>query len=96
MRRVQRHLGDVDQALDAVLELDEGAVGHEVDDLALDAASRPGTSARSPPRGSVLLLEAEGDLLLLAVDVEDLDLDLLSSILTTSARVVDRGPRTCR
>jgi hypothetical protein len=33
-----RHLGDVDQALDALFELDERAVGHEVDHLALDAA----------------------------------------------------------
>jgi hypothetical protein len=31
------HLGDVHQALDARLELDERAVGHEVDDLAADA-----------------------------------------------------------
>ena len=29
------HLADVDQALDALLELDEGAVAHDVDDLAL-------------------------------------------------------------
>jgi hypothetical protein len=28
------HLGDVHQALDALLELHEGAVGHDVDDLA--------------------------------------------------------------
>ncbi len=31
------HLGDVDQALDALLELDEGAVVGEADHLALDA-----------------------------------------------------------
>ena len=31
------HLGDVHEALDAVLELHEGAVGHDVDDLARDA-----------------------------------------------------------
>ena len=35
------HLADVDQALDARLELDEGAVGHDVDDLArVPAADR--------------------------------------------------------
>ena len=31
-----RHFADVDQAFDAVFELDEGAVAHDVDDRALD------------------------------------------------------------
>ena len=49
------HLGDVDQALDALLELDEGAVAHDVDDLAgepgadrvlaLDVLPRAGASS---------------------------------------------------
>ena len=36
IRLVQRHFADVDQALDALFELDEGAVAHDVDDFALD------------------------------------------------------------
>ena len=73
-----RHLADVDQAFDALFELDERAVAHDVDDRALDARCRPGTSSLDVlPRAGRLLLEAQGDLLLLAVDVQDLHFDLL-------------------
>jgi hypothetical protein len=41
----------VDQAFDAVFELDEGAVGHEVDHLAVDARADRVALARSRPRG---------------------------------------------
>ena len=47
------------------------------------------------PRAGVLLLEAQGDLLLVLVDRQDLDLDLLVD-LEHVAGVVDAGPRTCR
>ena len=43
----------------------------------------------------VLLLEAQGDLLLVLVDLEDLDLDLLID-LEHLAGVVDAAPATCR
>jgi hypothetical protein len=85
------HLGDVDQALDAVFELHERAVGHDVDDLARDARADRVALPRSPPTGWGLLLEAQGDLLFLAVDVEDLDLDLLVD-LDHLGRVVDPAP----
>ena len=73
-----RHLADVDQALDALFELDERAVAHHVDHLALDAGCRPGTCSSTFSHGLArLLLQAQGDLLLLVVDVQDLDFDLL-------------------
>src|SRR5690606_177532 len=43
------------------------------------------------PRGGVLLLEAEGDLLLVAVDGEDLDLDLLVDA-DDVRRMIDAAP----
>ena len=46
---VQRHLADVDQALDALLELDEGAVVDEADHLAVDARADRDTSCRPGP-----------------------------------------------
>ena len=86
------HLGDVDQALDALLELDEGAVAHHVDDLALVRGCRPGTSSSTFSHGLArLLLEAQGDLLAFLVDVEDHDLDLLVD-LDHLAGVVDAAP----
>ncbi len=44
-----RHLGDVDQPFDALLELDEGAVVGDRDHLPLDPRRRPGTSPRPLP-----------------------------------------------
>jgi hypothetical protein len=64
-------LGDVDEAFDAGFEFHEGAVGHELGDLALDLVGRPGTCASMFSQGFLELLEAEGNALLLAVDVED-------------------------
>ena len=85
------HLGDVDQALDALLELDEGAVAHDVDDLARDAGADRVLVGDVLPRAGDLLLEAQGDLLLVLVDVEDHDLDLLVD-LDHVAGVVDPAP----
>jgi hypothetical protein len=45
------HLGDVDQALDALLELDERAVVDEADDAALDALV-DGVADSAPSQGS--------------------------------------------
>ena len=71
------HLGDVHQPLDAVLQLDEGAVGHEVDHLAGDPGTDGVLLLDVLPRRRQLLLHAEGDTLALAIDLEDLDLHLL-------------------
>src|SRR6185437_4768531 len=72
-----RHFADVDQALDAFFELDEGPVAHHVDDRALDAAAHRVLVGDVLPGAGRLLLEAQGDLLFLAVDVQDLHLDFL-------------------
>ena len=71
------HLGDVDQALDALFELDEGAVAHDVDDLARDPGADRVLLLDVLPRAGRLLLQAERDLFAVLVDVQDHDLDLV-------------------
>ena len=72
------HLGDVDQTLDARLQLHEGAVVGDVGDAALeleaDRVLRPG----AVPRIAHQLLHAERDALRLGVEADDLHLDALA------------------
>jgi hypothetical protein len=85
------HLGDVDEALDALLELHERAVVGEAHDLALDAhAHRVLQRGRRPGIGLELLV-AQGDALAVAVELQDLDLDLVPDV-QHFARVVDAAP----
>src|SRR5262249_6335108 len=85
------HLGDVDEALDAGLELDEGAVAHDVDDLAGVPAAHGVLVLHVLPRAGGLVLEAQGDLLAVLVHVEDVDLELLVD-LDDVVRVADAAP----
>ena len=71
------HFGYMHQPFDARLELYERAVVHDVDDFALDAQIGRVCFGGLLPRTRLELLEAQGDLLALAVDVEDLDFDFL-------------------
>ena len=64
------HLGDVHQTLDAVLELDEGTIGHDVDHLALDLLTHGVACLDAVPRRGLLLLDAQGDAVLVAVDLQ--------------------------
>ena len=73
-------LGDVDEAFDAFLELDERAVGNEIGDLALDVGANGEALLDLVPRILLGLLEAEGDALLLLVDIEDLDFEFLADL----------------
>src|SRR5581483_4818712 len=85
------HLGDVHQAFQAELELDEGAVAHDVDDLAGVAAADGVLVGYVRPRAGGLLLEAQGDLFLLLVHGDDVDLELLVDV-DLLVRVVDPTP----
>ena len=71
------HLGDVDQTLDTIFKLHEGAVGHDVDHLALHALVDRVTLFHAIPGRGRLLLDAEGNTFALEVDSQNLDLDLL-------------------
>ena len=89
------HLGDVDQALDAVFKLNKRAVWHDVDNLALHAAAFRIFDVNGIPRVPVLLLQAEGDALARGVDVQDHDVDFVAD-LHDFARMLDARPAHVR
>src|SRR6476661_5522207 len=66
------HLADVHEAFDARLELDEGTVVRDADDLARDARADRILVGDVLPRIRLKLLEAEADALARPVDVEHL------------------------
>ncbi len=82
------HLGDVDQALDAGLELDEGAIFGDVGDPALEHAADRIFGRRAVPRIAFELLHAQGDALGVAVDADDLHLHRVADV-DHLARVAD-------
>ena len=81
----------MDQTLDPLLQLDEGAVGHHVDDLAADPRADRVLVGHVLPRTGGLLLQPQRDLLALLVDVQDHHLDLVVD-LEHVAGVVDPSP----
>ena len=85
------HLGDVHQALDPLLELHEGAVGHDVHDLAGDPGADRVFLLDVFPRAGRLLLEPERDLFAVLVDVQHHHLDLIVD-LEHIAGMVDAAP----
>src|SRR5438128_2240396 len=86
-----RHFRDVDQALDAGLELDEGAVVGDVGDPALVAGAHREFRLDALPRVVEQLLHAERDAVGLVVDLDDLHLDLLPDV-EHLGRVIDAPP----
>src|SRR3954454_7132489 len=85
-------LGDVYQPFDARHDLDEGAEGDHLRDLALDLVALVVGLEHLLPRVALGLLEAERDALPLAVDVEHLHLHVLAD-LEHLGRMVDVAPR---
>ena len=75
-----RHVGDVHQTVDALLELDERAEVGQVADLALDAHARRVLLVERQPRIRLDLLEAERDLLVGLVDLEHHRLDDVADV----------------
>ena len=74
------HLGDVDQALDARLQLDEGAIFGDVGDAALEHAADRIFGGGAFPRIALELLHAEADALGVAVDADDLHLHRVADV----------------
>ena len=85
------HLGDVDQALDARLQLHEGAVVGDVGDRALEAGADRILGLDAGPRIGLQLLHAEADALRLRVDAHDLHLDGVADV-DDLARMIDAAP----
>src|SRR5579862_5360249 len=73
-----RHLADVHEALDARLQLHEGAVVSDVGDLALELRAHGVLGADAFPGIGLQLLHAERDALRLVVDLDDLHGDGLA------------------
>src|ERR1700741_2230588 len=86
-----RHLGDVDQALDARLQLHEGAVVGDVGDTAMEARTQRVLRLDALPRIIEQLLHAERDAVRLVVDLDDLDLHRLADG-QNLGRMVDAAP----
>src|SRR5690606_9846200 len=74
------HLGDVDQTLDALLDLDEAAVVRDIRHAAEDASARRVAAGEILPRIRAELLQPERHTLALAVEFQDLDLELLTDV----------------
>src|SRR4029078_2638835 len=85
-------LGDVHEALDALEDLDEGAERDDLRDGALELVTDVVGVDDALPRVLLGLLEAQGDALAVAVDVEHLDLHGVADV-EDLARVVDVRPR---
>jgi hypothetical protein len=75
-----RELGDVDQALDAVGDLDEGAEGHELGDLAVDDLAHLVLAGELLPRVLLGGLQRQRDALALEVHVQHLDVHLVADL----------------
>ena len=80
MRRDQVISLDVDQAFDARLQFHERAVVGDVDDAADDVRARRDSARRRRATDPAQLLEAEGDALLILVELQDFDLDLVATL----------------
>ena len=78
------HVGDVQQAVDPLLDLDEGPVVGQVADGALDHGAGRVLLGHQIPGVGLGLLHPETDFALLLVDPEDDDLDLVADAWATS------------
>src|SRR6185436_7721674 len=73
-----RHVADVDETVDPLLDLDEGAEIGEVPDLPREAGADREAVVEREPRIRLDLLQTERDLLVVLVDLEDHRLDLIA------------------
>ena len=74
------HFGDVHQAFDARLDLDERAVVGDVGDLAEQARALRVAARDADPRIVAQLLQAQRDAVLLVVELQDLGGDFLADL----------------
>src|SRR5690606_25046969 len=75
-----RHFGDVDEAFDAGLQLDERAVVGDVGDRSGDLLAQRELGADIAPRIRLELFHAQRDTMCLLVDADDLHLDRLADV----------------
>src|SRR6185369_13772894 len=87
-----RHLGHVDQALNAGFKLHKGAVVGDVGNATLEAGPYRVLALDALPRIVQQLLHAKRDAMRLVVDLDDLNLHLLADI-EHLGRMIDAPPR---
>ena len=92
---VSRHLGDVDEPLDAVADLDERSERYELGDTAIDELADPMAAREFLPRVLLGCFQRQADALTVEVDLEDLDLDLVADR-DDRAGMIDVLPRQLR
>ena len=85
-------LADVDQALEAVADADEGAEVDELRDRAVDDVADLEVGHRGVPRVRLQAADRQADPATLVVDVDDLGLDLFTDAVA-GLGVVDLVPR---
>ena len=86
-----RELADVDEALEAVLDADEGAEVHDLRDRAVHEVADLEVADGGLPRVGLHAPDREADAAALVVDVDDLGLDLVAD-LVGALGVVDLVP----
>src|SRR5260370_24254151 len=72
------HIADVEKAVNALFDFNEGAVVGQIADDAADHGSRRIALGDFIPRIGLNLFHPQGNLLLIPVDIEDLDVDLVA------------------
>ncbi len=88
---LMRELADVDEALEAVLDADEGAEVDDLGDRAIDHVADLEVRHRRLPRVGQQAADREADATTLVVDVDDLGLDLVADLVGTLG-IVDLVP----
>src|SRR5258705_13333162 len=79
-----RHLTDVHQTLDALLEFDKGAIVRDADHASAYVSADRISVRRVQPRIRGELLESQGNALFVFIEFEHLDLDLITYIYQVS------------
>src|SRR2546428_738142 len=87
-----RHLGDVDQSFDTLLQLHECPVIGQRHDFAMHLRAQWITLHDIAPRIGTLLLVAERDALRLRIELQDHDVNLVANV-EIFGRVIDAAPR---
>ena len=91
-----RHVADVQQAVDALFDLDEGAVVGEVADGAGDQGAGRIAVGHFVPGVGLGLLHAERDFLLFLIDAQHDDFDLVVDVDQLVGMADSLGPATFR
>ena len=86
-----RDLGDVDQAVHARNDLSKCAEGHELEDLDGRGVADLEVGGEDVPRVVLRTLVAQGDLLVLAVERDDIDVDMVTDV-DDLGRMLDAAP----